>query len=247
VKGERLVGLLSERDLMEPAVFATRPARGGEPAGTVRERMSAAPETVSVDEAASRASRRLHERRIGCLPVVADGRLVGVLSESDLLRLYVSVCAMAGRDAAVDPPVEACMSREVVTIAPGTSVTDAFDLCRSRGVRHLPVVRDGWLVGIASDRDLMPVIGRDQGRLRGVEDVMTKDYVAVTGRATPLSAAAACMLRDGFHSLPVLEDGALVGIVTSADVLRALARVDEDTLESAWTSRAALDAAREEE
>lgn len=251
VERGRLIGMLSERDLMERPKPAPRHGKAGkglaaERAVEVRDRMGTSVETVQADESVREAARRMFERRIGSLPVVEEGRLVGVVSESDCLRLYVRVCQMVGRDAAVDPPLERCMSREVLTVAPPASVAEAFELCRAKGIRHLPVVFEGWLVGIVSDRDLLPVVGRGEGARR-VEDVMSKDFVAVTGGTTPLSEAAACMLRDGFHALPVVDSGALKGIVTSADVLRALADVGEDTLESAWRSEEALAETRAED
>jgi CBS domain-containing protein len=244
---ERLVGILSERDLMEHA--APLPRRRSTPnaeRGTeVRDCMSVSVETVTADESATAACRRLLERRISCLPVMQDGRLAGVLAEADLLRLYVRVCRFAGHERRLDPPVESRMSREVLSVEPGTKVAEAFELARAKAVRHLPVVHDGWLVGIVSDRDLLPVIGRAEGGLRAVEDVMTKDFVAVVP-GTPLSEAAACMLQNGFHALPVLVKGALKGIVTSADVLATLCAADEEVLESAWRSEEALSAGAEE-
>lgn len=230
---DRLVGVLSERDLLQ---------NPGEREARVGDRMIVSLETVSVDESASKACRRLLERRVGCLPVVHDGHLAGILSESDLLRLFVAVCRFREHDPAVDPPVETVMSREVEVVAPERGVAEAFELCRAKGIRHLPVVRDGWLVGIVSDHDLLPVVGAG-GELREVESLMTKDYVAVE-RGTALSQVAECMLQNGFHSLPVLVKGALKGIVTSSDVLRALDAIDEETLESAWTDKLDLGPAR---
>ena len=243
VEHERLVGIGSERDLMERT--ETKPRRRGpeKPARDpeVRDRMSVSVETVALDESASRACRRMYERRISSLPVVSGSRAVGILSEFDLLRLYERVCRFTGQDPALDPPVEARMSRDPVVVAPGATALEAFELCRSKGFRHLPVVHDGWLVGVISDRDLLPVLSQPQGESRRVEDVMTKDYVGVVP-GTRLSAVAECMLKNGFHSLPVLVNGALRGIVTSADILAALCAIDEDALESAWTGEAALSA-----
>lgn len=252
VERGRLVGMLSERDLMERPKPAPRHGRAGradaeERGVEVRDRMGVSLETVRADESVRQAARRLFERRVGALPVVEEGRLVGMVSESDCLRLFVRVCQRSGRDPGIDPPLERCMSRDVLTAAPTTSVTEAFELCRAKGIRHLPVVFEGWLVGIVSDRDLLPVVGRGEGEVRRVEDVMSKDFVAVTGGATPLSEAAACMLRDGFHALPVVHDGALKGIVTSADVLRALAEIDEGALEAAGHGEGTLAESRVED
>lgn len=245
VEGERLVGIVSERDLVE------RPGPRGRGAGEaaretlVRDRMNASVETVTFDESAARACKRMYERRISSLPVVRGSLVVGILTELDLLQLYERVCRYTGHDPVLDPPVETCMSRDPVVVAPGTSALEALELCRAKGIRHLPVVRERWLVGVLSDRDLLPMLGRTPGETRGVEDVMTKDYVGVVP-GTRLSAVAECMRKNGFHSLPVLVNGVLRGIVTSADVLAALCAIGEETLESAWTSEAALSAEREE-
>lgn len=243
VEQGRVVGVLSERDLLE------HPLAGGlrRDQERVRALMSARPETVPHDESAVRACRRMLELRIGCLPVVHDGRLAGVLTESDLLRLYVRVARTSGDDPSVDPRVAVCMTRAVLTIDPRASAEEAFALCRAKGIRHLPVLDEGFLVGIVSDRNLLPVIGRGAGKGRTVEDIMTRDCVAVTGAETRLSEAVACMLRDGFHALPVVEDGALKGIVTSADALLALGTLDSTVLEAAWRSEAALAVERVED
>jgi CBS domain-containing protein len=242
---ERLVGILSERDLAE--VPEHRRAASAAVAGEeVRDRMSASVEIVTRQESASKACRRILERRIGCLPVVEDGRLTGILTESDLLRLYVRVCRYAGHEERFDPAVEAVMSRDVVVTAPDRSVREAYELARSKGIRHLPVVHDGWLVGIVSDRDLLPVLARGEGELRKVEELATMDFMAVAPE-TPLSQVAENMLQNGYHALPVLVDGALKGIVTSVDVLRTLCSIDERALEEAWAGEEVLSEGRVEE
>jgi CBS domain-containing protein len=156
------------------------------------------------------------------------------------------VCLFLGHDPAFDPPVETRMSEHPVVVAPSATAQEALDLCRSKGFRHLPVVHDGWLVGMVSDRDLLPATGRAQHDQRAIEEVMTRDYVGVVP-GTRLSAVAECMRRNGFHALPVLVRGSLRGIVTSADVLAALCAIDDATLSDAWTSEAALSAERAEE
>lgn len=241
---ERLVGVLSERDLMEhPAPLPSRHKAATPARIEVRDRMSVSLETVTAEEAAARACERLLARRISCLPVVQNGRLTGIVSERDFLRLFVRVCRFAGHPPEIDPPVEVRMSREVLTVPRGVKVGEAFEKCRAHSIRHLPVLQDGWLVGVVSDRDLLPVIGRGEGDMRRVEDIMTKDYVAVLP-GTPLSEVAECMLRNGFHALPVVENGALKGIVTSSDVLRALCAIGEVELEKAFEEEAALDLER---
>ena len=110
------------------------------------------------------------------------------------------------------------MTRHPVTITPRDLLGDAERKMRSGGFRRLPVVDGEWLVGIVSDRDLKAHNGHlDQTR---VTAAMTENPVTVTS-TTLLREAARRMLDYKIDSLPVLEDGKLVGIVTTSDVLKA--------------------------
>ena len=109
----------------------------------------------------------------------------------------------------------------------------AADLMRSKAIRHLPVVDgDGHVRGILTDRDLrhaafLPALAEQSGlaphRVKAprVRDVMT--WSVVTTRAdVPLVQAALTMFQRRIGSLPVVEDGRIVGILTERDVLAAL-------------------------
>ena len=147
------------------------------------------------------------------------------------------------------------MTRNPMTIDPEAPIATAIAVMRERELHHLPVVDDrGQLIGMITDRDLRSAafapaivdylsLGA-QRRLRGivqaldnlrVRDTMTWDAVTI-GPAAPVAQAAALMFEGRFGSLPVVEGGRLVGIVTERDVLKALAKtlpsvrgVDPDT------------------
>ena len=123
------------------------------------------------------------------------------------------------------------MTREIVTLAPDETVGTALALCRERRIRHLPVLEEGRLAGIVSDRDLRsaaPVLG-EPGRAAALEktrvsDVMTREVV--TARPDdPIEEAANRMRERRIGCLPVVQDGRLVGIVTSSDVMEALVQL----------------------
>ncbi len=138
--------------------------------------------------------------------------------------------------------VREVMTRDPLTIDPEAPVATAVAVMRDKSVRHLPVVDDaGRLQGMISDRDLRDAVFAPafaeflsqvaRRRLRGisatleglrVKDVMTWDAVT-TGPEAPLAQAAAVMFEGRFGSLPVVENGKLVGIVTERDVLKAIA------------------------
>jgi acetoin utilization protein AcuB len=124
--------------------------------------------------------------------------------------------------------VKDSMTREVVVLSPQTTAAEALDLCRARRIRHLPVLDEGRLVGIVSDRDLRsatPALG-DPDRTEALQEmritgVMTRDVV--TARSDdPIEEAANRMRERRIGCLPVVEEGELVGIITSSDVMEAL-------------------------
>ena len=120
------------------------------------------------------------------------------------------------------------MTREVVALSPQTTAAEALALCRERRIRHLPVLEGGQLVGIVSDRDLRsaaPALG-DPERASALErirlsDVMTRDVITAHPD-DPVEEAANRMRERRIGCLPVVEDGELVGILTSSDVMEAL-------------------------
>lgn len=123
------------------------------------------------------------------------------------------------------------MTREVVTVGPETTAAEALALCREKGIRHLPVLEGGWLVGMISDRDLRsatPALG-DPDRAEALERIRVADEmakeVATVRPEDPIEEAAIEMYERKIGCLPVVDDGNLVGIVTSSDVMRAFVRL----------------------
>lgn len=96
------------------------------------------------------AATLLAEKRIGALPIVRDGQVVGIFSERDLVyRLHSD-----GPDV-LDQPVEQAMTAPAITVTPGTPVMAALSLMTRRRIRHLPVVDGDRLIGFVSIGDLV--------------------------------------------------------------------------------------------
>lgn len=111
----------------------------------------------------------LAERRIGCVPVVDDGAVVGIFSERDLVY-------RVGADgpAALDGPVGDVMTSPAITIDDQAPVIHGLSLMTKRRIRHLPVVVDGTLVGLVSIGDLVKYrIDRIES-----EAAALRDYIA---------------------------------------------------------------------
>lgn len=109
------------------------------------ETLTIAPETPVRD-----AITILSERKIGALPVVAAGEVLGIMSERDIIY-----CLQSDGAAVLDWPVERIMTAPAITVAPDKEVLGALSLMTQRRIRHLPVVDGGRLVGIVSIGDLV--------------------------------------------------------------------------------------------
>jgi acetoin utilization protein AcuB len=111
------------------------------------------------------------------------------------------------------------MTRDVVTVPSAATVADALDTLNLHTIRHLPVLDDGRVVGILSDRDLRRAMtGRPDETT--VADVLTADPVTV-GPDDRVETAARLLVEHDVGCVPVVAGGRLVGIVTASDLLRA--------------------------
>lgn len=148
-------------------------------------------------------------------------------------------------------PAKAIMTAPVITVPPEMAVRDAVRILVDRHISGLPVVdASGRLVGIVTEADLLykeatpkpaePLLrwfgrslwlerlvgGYRKAEGRTVADVMTHNVITAA-EETPVHALAGTMVRFGVNRLPIVRDGAVVGIVTRADVLKVFLRSDE--------------------
>ena len=112
------------------------------------------------------------------------------------------------------------MNKNVVTISPETTVAAARERIRAEGIHHLVVTERKKIVGVLSDRDL--AASAESAR---VAEVMTKNALTIAPDET-LRKAAGMLDGRNIGCLPVVKDGKLDGIVTTSDLLRALAKGD---------------------
>src|SRR5258706_4317090 len=107
-------------------------------------------ESVEPDARLSVAIKTLAERKIGAVLVISQGRIEGILSERDIVRV------LGERGAAVlDEPVGAVMTRKVVSCKQADTVAAIMEMMTSGKFRHLPVVEDGQVVGLISIGDIV--------------------------------------------------------------------------------------------
>jgi acetoin utilization protein AcuB len=142
-----------------------------------------------------------------------------------------------------EPLVSTFMTAKVQSLSPDDRLLEAALLMRSSHFRHIPIVEDGQLVGILTDRDIQRCTPSLLARVSPEEynaifeeteisRVMTREPLKISPDA-PLVEAVTLLREKKLGCLPVVENGKLVGIITKADMLSALLRI----LESAQVTR----------
>jgi CBS-domain-containing membrane protein len=237
-------GLPARLRLLEPAYL---PPAG--PARTAAEIMTPTPVTVRADQQASAALRLLIDRHLKRLPVVDEnGRLVGMLSRLDLLRVVSDGFAgMAGDEAVrrvAGQTVAEVMRTDPASVRPETPLPEVVDVLLADPLRRVLVTdADGRLLGIIGDADIVArlepaerpgllawLLGRERSERQARElsqlraaDVMNRRVATIPDRATVEEAIRRSLDRRR-HLLPVVDhEGRLVGVVSRAEMLAALA------------------------
>jgi CBS domain-containing protein len=117
---------------------------------SVREVMTSNPRAVSPEQSVVEAARIMRDEDVGSLPVVEDDRLVGVVTDRDIV---VRVVAEGGDPSSTS--VSKVESREVVAVRPNQDLDEALAEMARHQVRRLPVVEDGnRLVGVVAQADV---------------------------------------------------------------------------------------------
>ena len=173
-----------------------------------------------------RAALRLDNERVLMFEIHEGSSTAHFRDEAAHLHITLQPAGAPGRGGAVDTAglgtVDQIMTRDVKVASPDELVEDIAKRLAFHNVTGLPVEDwDGRVIGVVSELD---VIGRINETIR---DVMSADVVSVAPD-TPVDRAASLMADRGIKRLPVLADGKLVGILSRADIVRALAQRSPD-------------------
>lgn len=122
------------------------------------------------------------------------------------------------------------MSHPVITITPDTPMLEALAMFKTEHIRRAPVIKDGKMVGIVSERDLLNATPSSVTSLSiweinyllskvTVKRIMTKKVLSIS-EDTPIEEAARLMADNKIGGLPVVKDGNVVGIITETDLFK---------------------------
>jgi CBS domain-containing membrane protein len=223
-----LVGLVTHRDLLSAKISALVPLSPDErttlelrvPVSRV---MRTEVWTIGKSALAVSAARIMRDHHFGCLPVVDGRRLVGIITEADLLALVTDSIAL---ERPRPMTAERAMTPAPVTITPATSIAQARTLMARWEIRHLPVVENCHAIAIVSDRDLRvaEVVFRETAQASATHAARLVGTDVV--HRVPADAVLSRVFREMFESridaAVVEKDGRLVGVLTASDACRLL-------------------------
>ncbi|OPX68879.1 MAG: Inosine-5'-monophosphate dehydrogenase [Methanoregulaceae archaeon PtaB.Bin056] len=144
---------------------------------------------------------------ISGVPVLKEGKLVGIITRKDLLRK------------AEETQLGLLMTPDPVTIGPDATIQEAATMMVRHSVRRLPVVEDGALLGLLSVADLIAALA--QMKIRDeIKGIYTSQTFAIW-EETPLPLVGRIMEISGFEAIPILDaESTLQGIISERDLIR---------------------------
>lgn len=209
-------GILSERDLLKK-VIAQNPAIPPSVAEIMTSPIVYAPPSLSIFE----ASQIMESKHIRRLPVMKDGRLVGIVTQTDMTKALASYGMWQN--------VGDIMVTLVAQAQRGMSVTEIARIMAEKAISCVVITENDAVVGILTEKDLfrkVVALGKDPAKTL-VDEIMTSAIISVPPSCSIYNAAK-LIEEKKFRHLPVMDGKVLCGIVTQSDIFRAVRRKLED-------------------
>lgn len=192
--------------------------------------MTPHPITVESTRSIGNAAEIIVENKIGGLPVVDEGEIVGIITKTD----FIDTCQ--GRPFR-DIKVEERMTKDLITVSPQERLVHARRLIIDDGIGRLPVLDGDILEGILTAKDIAESMVSfrkvvpdkyKSARIRNllVEDVMTQNVKTISGEAS-IEETTLMMIENDFSGIPVVDEGQLRGIITKTDLIKLIVEFEE--------------------
>ncbi len=166
----------------------------------------------------------MQKEHISAVPVVKEGTLMGIITRIDLLKHPT------------EEQIAMLMTRDPVTITPDAPISEAARILLMTGLRRLPVVVKGKLVGIVTVADIVGAIG--QMDINEPIKAYVKDGIVAVWEETPVNVVSEIIRLSKHDALPVLNSkGELTGIITITDLIN-MSRIEDSVEKSDMSSGA---------
>ncbi|MHA1713479.1 MAG: CBS domain-containing protein [Candidatus Ranarchaeia archaeon] len=180
---------------------------------------------IDKDRLVTDAMKFMKKYRVSRLPVTENGKLVGIITEADIADRLGS--SKQGGRMASSVRISSVMSTKPRTIPAETTVTEAAKILLDNDISGLPVLEGEKILGLITKRDLIRLCERVEDIL--VSDVMTRDP-KITSTMSRLVKVQDQMRKNRISSMPVIEDGKVVGLITRWQIARAFLQLREDAI-----------------
>lgn len=184
--------------------------------------MSAPAFTVAIHNSLDEVYRRLDAAQVSSLAVTDDGKLVGVITRTDLLEVGKRQAGSSKQAELLTFPnqqVQEIMTKDVLTVTGGDSIEEAAQLMVKNRVHRVYVVHEGLPTGVVSTRDVMLAI-RDKRMNKPISDFMSSPIFSIRA-SEPISLAGERLEKARVSGLVVVDDGLPVGVFTQSVALKA--------------------------
>ena len=206
-----VTGIITEKDFLEKVVAKGKSALEVK----VRDVMSSPVVCISSQATVFEAGKIADEKHVKRLPVVDGSKLVGIVSQTDLIRVLTSYGMW--RD------VAEIMTKDVATVQRGATVAEAAAIMTEKGISGIVVMQAEKIVGVMTERDLLKKVvaaNRDPASVK-MEEVMTSPVEIIPPHFAVFTASR-IMEKTHIRRLVVEDNGWLCGIVTQTDIFRAV-------------------------
>jgi len=222
VDDEKVVGILTETDLLKKTVIESK----NNHKVTVAEIMSSPVETGTSDLSILEAAEFIEAKHIKRLPILDEQKLVGIVTQTDLTRVFTSYGMWR--------EISEIMSRDVSTIQKDSSVAEAAEIMASRNISSIVVMDADRIAGVLTERDLLKRVvafNRNPAHTK-TEEVMSCPVFSIPPNYSVFSASRT-MENMNTRRLVVVENEKICGIVTQTDIFRAVKdkiQAEEETI-----------------
>ena len=208
VENDQLVGIISERDYVRKVAAQEIPAWSVK----IHEIMTSDVITIDINDPVEHCASIMTSRRIRHLPVMKDGRLLSLISITDIVDSMKTVRQI------VDSK-----NRALLTISPEATVQAAIQIMSTEKISALPVMENDKLIGIISERDYVrKVAARDIPAWSvKIHEIMTSDVITID-IDDPIEDCTSIMSTRRIRHMPVMENGRLISVISITDVVDTL-------------------------
>lgn len=177
---------------------------------------------INKEQSLSSAASMMLEQDISSIAVSDNGDIAGLLTKTDIIK------ALSGSTERVKDH----MTKPVFTLPTGSGLLEARRIMLDKGIKRIPILLNGKLVGMVTERDIANNLGLFRKVLEGgqwdeklkkisVEDMMTKKIVSISDMDT-IGNCVKIMLKNKVSGLPVVRDEKLLGIITKTDLVKVV-------------------------